>query len=222
MTASIARTYHGIAAATGPLLIVQGARHALLGEWVNVAVRGAPLRRGQVIDVSEPRTIVQLLAEPDGINPAATDVTLTGEVPTMVVGRELLGRALDGLGTPIDGLPAPIGEAVRSIEGAPMNPARRARPVDFIETGISAIDGLNTLVRGQKLPIFAGPGLPALDLAARIVEGARAPHGEPFAVVFIAIGITARETQRFVERFATSDVMERTLLVLNEAGQPFC
>jgi len=217
---TIARTYHGIAAATGPLLILEGARRARLGEWVRVETPGSPPRRGQVIDTSEPRTVIQLLAEPDGISPDRAEVTLTGTVARVPVGRELLGRSFDGLGQPIDGLPSPVGTAVRPIEGAPMNPACRSRPVDFIETGISAIDGLNTLVRGQKLPIFAGPGLPALDLAARIVEGARAPRGEPFAVVFVAMGITARETQGFLTRFMASDVMERTILVLNEAGQP--
>ena len=121
---------------------------------------------------------------------------------------------------PVDGLPTPIGEAVRSIAGSPMNPVRRARPGDFIETGISAIDAMNTLVRGQKLPIFSGPGLPGLEIAAQIVEGARAPRGEPFAVVFVAVGITARETQAFLERFQRSEAMERTILYLNEASHP--
>jgi V/A-type H+-transporting ATPase subunit B len=101
-----------------------------------------------------------------------------------------------------------------------MNPVRRARPEDFIETGISAIDGLNTLVRGQKLPVFSGPGLPALDLAARIVEGARAPRGEPFAVIFVGMGVTARETRGFIERFRAAGVMERSVLYLNEARDP--
>jgi V/A-type H+-transporting ATPase subunit B len=141
-------------------------------------------------------------------------------VATTVVGRELLGRAFTGLGRPVDGLPAPVGEAVRAVAGAPINPVRRARPSDFIETGISAIDAMSTLVRGQKLPIFAGPGLPALDLAAQIVEGARAPHGEPFAVVFVAVGITARETQSFLHRFSTSGAMSHAVLYLNEASHP--
>ena len=220
MTA-ISRTYRGAASITGPLLVLEGARGAQLGEWVTVRAGSSGDRRGQVIEIAEHRTrSVQLLSEASGLAPATCDVTLTGDVATIVVGRELLGRALNGLGEPVDALPPPIGEAIRSIEGAAMNPVRRERPADFIETGISAIDGLNTLVRGQKLPIFAGPGLPGLDLAARIVEGARAPRDEPFAVVFVAIGITARETQSFLARFATSDVRDRTVLVLNEAGQP--
>jgi V/A-type H+-transporting ATPase subunit B len=137
-----------------------------------------------------------------------------------VVGKELIGRALSGVGRPLDGLPPPVGEALRPVNGAPMNPARRLRPSEFIETGISAIDGLNTLVRGQKLPVFSGPGLPALDLAATIVEQARAPRGEPFAVVFAGIGITARETRRFLERFTMAGALERSVLYLNQASDP--
>ncbi len=116
--------------------------------------------------------------------------------------------------------PTPVGEAQEPIWGAPMNPVRRVPPAEFIETGISAIDGLNTLVRGQKLPVFAGPGLPALDLAARIVEWARAPHGEPFAVVFVGIGITARETRGFLDRFEQAGALERSVLYINQASDP--
>ena len=146
---------------------------------------GVPDRRGQVIDAGDDTTVVQVLDDTLGLAPGRASVTLTGEVAQAVVGRELLGRALSGVGRPLDGLPAPVGEALRPLDGAPMNPARRLRPSEFIETGISAIDGMNTLVRGQKLPVFSGPGLPALELAARIVEQARAPRGEPFAVVFV-------------------------------------
>jgi len=117
-------------------------------------------------------------------------------------------------------LPAPVGERLVPVGGAPMNPARRLRPADLIETGVSAIDGLNTLVRGQKLPIFSGPGLPGLDLAARIVEGARAPHGESFAVVFVGMGITARDRRRFLDRLAASGSMERTVVYVNEMRDP--
>jgi V/A-type H+-transporting ATPase subunit B len=120
----------------------------------------------------------------------------------------------------VDGLPAPVGEALRAIDGQPINPVRRARPQDFIETGISAIDAMNTLVRGQKLPVFSGPGLPGLEIAARVVEWARAPRDEPFAVVFAAIGITARERREFVERVRASGALPRTVLYLNEASHP--
>jgi V/A-type H+-transporting ATPase subunit B len=218
--AGLARTYRGAAAAAGPLLFLRETHRAALGEWVTIRTPGEPDRRGQVIDAGDAATVVQVLDDTVGLAPARADVILSGDVATTVVGRELLGRAFSGLGAPIDGLPAPIGEAVRPIAGAPLNPVRRARPSDFIETGISAIDAMNTLVRGQKLPVFAGPGLPALEIAAQIVEGARAPRGEPFAVVFVAVGITARETQAFLERFGRSGAMEHAVLYLNEAGHP--
>jgi V/A-type H+-transporting ATPase subunit B len=145
---------------------------------------------------------------------------LTGEVATAAVGAELLGRVFDGHGVATDGLPAPVGDAIRPIGGAPINPVRRAKPTDFIETGISAIDAMNTLVRGQKLPVFSGPGLPGLELATRIVEWARAPRDEPFAVVFAGVGITARETRGFVDRVRASGAMPRTVLYINEAAHP--
>jgi V/A-type H+-transporting ATPase subunit B len=169
-----------------------------------------------VIDAGEEVTVVQILEETVGLPPARATVTLTGETASVVVGRELLGRVLNGMGKPLDGLAAPIGQAIRPIWGAPLNPARRARPRDFIETGISAIDGMNTLVRGQKLPVFSGPGLPGLEIAAQIVEGARAPRGEPFAVVFAGLGITARETDAFLARVEASGARERSVLYLNE------
>jgi V/A-type H+-transporting ATPase subunit B len=173
-----------------------------------------------VIEAGEATTVVQVLDETLGLAPGRAEVTLMGEVASVTVGRELLGRALTGAGAPLDDLPAAVGEALRPIWGTPMNPVRRVPPAEFIETGVSAIDGMNTLVRGQKLPVFAGPGLPALDLAARIVEWARAPHGEPFAVVFVGIGITARETRSFLDRFERAGALERSVLYLNQASDP--
>jgi V/A-type H+-transporting ATPase subunit B len=216
----ITRRYRGAHAASGPLLYLRNTFGAALGEWVAITAPGAAPRRGQIIDAGEEVTVVQVLEETIGLPPATADVTLTGEAASVVVGRELLGRALNGMGAPVDGLPAPIGDAIRPIWGAPLNPVRRARPRDFIETGVSAIDGLNTLVRGQKLPVFSGPGLPALDLAAQVVEGARAPRGEPFAVVFVGLGITARETDAFVDRIEVSGARERTVLFLNQTRDP--
>ncbi len=216
----VARTYHGALGASGPLLYVRRTWRAALGEWVSIQVSGQQDRRGQVIDVSTDVAVIQVLEDPLGLAPAMADVTLTGDTASTPVGRELLGRTMTGVGRPLDGLPAPVGEARRSLWGAPINPARRQKPGDFIETGLSAIDGMNTLVRGQKLPVFSGPGLPALELAAQVVERARAPHGESFAVVFVAIGITQRETQLFLERFATSGATHRSVLYLNQAGDP--
>jgi V/A-type H+/Na+-transporting ATPase subunit B len=217
---SIARTYRGARAAAGPLLYLSGAQRVALGEWVTVHAPGQTDVRGQVIDAGTDVTVVQVLDDTLGLAPASVQVTLTGELAQVAVGRDLLGRALTGVGHPKDALPPPIGEAQRPLRGAPLNPTRRVPPSDFIETGISAIDGLNTLVRGQKLPVFSSPGLPALDLAATIVEHARAPRGEPFAVVFAAIGITARETRAFLDRFEQSGALERSVLYLNQAEDP--
>ena len=220
LDAPIARTYSGAASAAGPLLFVRSTRRAKLGEWVRLGGVGQEERRGQVIDVGNEITVIQVFEDTLGLKPADAEITLAGETATTVVGQDLLGRALSGTGAPLDGLPPSIGEARLPIWGAPINPVRRQHPSDFIETGVSAIDGLNTLVRGQKLPVFSAPGLPGVELAADIVENARPARGEPFAVVFAAIGITERETQLFVSRFRESEVMQRTVLFLNQASDP--
>ena len=220
LDAPIARTYSGAASAAGPLLFVRSTRRAKLGEWVRIGGEGQQSRRGQVIDVGTEITVIQVFEDTLGLKPAAAAITLAGETATTVVGKDLLGRALSGTGAPLDGLPPSIGEARLPIWGAPINPVRRQHPSDFIETGVSAIDGMNTLVRGQKLPVFSAPGLPGVELAADIVENARPARGEPFAVVFAAIGITERETQIFVSRFRESEVMQRTVLFLNQASDP--
>jgi V/A-type H+-transporting ATPase subunit B len=214
------RTYRGASAAAGPLLFLERTRRISLGEWVVVRCPGQDDRRGQVIDAGSATTVIQLLDDSIGLPPDRVEVVLTGQVAMAVVGEELLGRVFDGHGAPTDGLAAPVGSAIRPIGGAPMNPVRRAKPQDFIETGISAIDAMNTLVRGQKLPVFSGPGLPGLEIATRIVEWARAPRDEPFAVVFAGVGITSRETRGFVERVRASGAMPRTVLYLNEAAHP--
>ncbi|HXV59920.1 MAG TPA: V-type ATP synthase subunit B, partial [Vicinamibacteria bacterium] len=217
----MARTYRGASALSGPLLYLERTRRVRLGEWVTIrSPRDGTSWRGQVIDAGEDVTVIQVLEETYGLAPARVEVTLSGDVAKAVVGRELLGRAFNGVGEPVDGLGPAVGEAVLPIWGAPVNPARRLRPTDFIETGISAIDGMNTLVRGQKLPIFSAAGLPAMELAAFIAENVRARGGEQFAVVFVAIGITARETHSFVRRFERSGAMDRTILYLNEASDP--
>ncbi len=217
---SMPRTYAGAAAASGPLLYLPATPGAALGELVDIDAPGGIRLSGQVIDAGLELTVVQVLEDTLGLEPNRARVTLTSELARAVVGRELLGRVLSGMGRPLDGLPPPVGEARPPLWGAPINPTRRRPPSDFIETGISAIDGLNTLVRGQKLPVFSGAGLPGLELAAHIVESARAPRGEAFAVVFVAIGITERETASFMERFGTAEALERTVLYLNRASDP--
>ncbi len=214
------RIHRGARGLAGSLLYLADAGGVAMGEMVDIRAPGQPPRRGQVIDAGEQVSVIQVLEDTVGLPPARAELVLAGAQAEAVVGRELLGRTLDGGGAPLDGLPEPIGEAVRPLWGAPLNPVRRRPPADFIETGVSAIDGMNTLVRGQKLPVFSGAGLPALELAADIVEHARVASGEPFAVVFVAIGITARETRMFAERFADSRARERTVMYLTEARDP--
>ena len=220
MKGTLSRTYRGAAGVAGPLLFLRGARRVVLGEWVMVHTPGQPPRRGQVIDAGDDLSVIQVLDDTLGLSPRNAAVTLTGDIAQVAVGRELLGRAFNGLGHPLDGLPAPVGERLAPVVSAPMNPVRRLRPSDFIETGISAIDGLNTLVRGQKLPVFSGPGLPGLELAARLVESARAPRGEAFAVVFVGLGVTAREARGFLDRFEASGALARSVIYLNEMKDP--
>jgi len=148
-------------------------------------------------------------------------VRARGRTAMLGVGPDLVGRILDGSGRPIDGGPPPAAEAMRDVNGAPMNPVARAHPADVVETGISAIDGLNTLVRGQKLPIFSGFGLPAMELAAQIAAHARVPGEDAgFVVVFAAMGVTEREAEFFRRAFAQRAALERSVLLLNRAQDP--
>jgi len=210
----------GASGASGPLLFVRGGSGIALGERVVVEMPDEPPRLGEVVDVSEEVAVVQMLGDTVGLAPGRATITLTGTVARTVVGRELLGRSLDGDGRPLDGLPAPVGEALLPLSGAPLNPSKRLPPSDFIETGISAIDGLNTLVRGQKLPVFSGPGLPAMELAARLATWARAPRDEPFAVVFVGLGVTDREARRFLRAMDASGASATSTVYLNRAADP--
>ncbi len=216
----VERIHKGARALAGSLLYLDDTHRVALGEDVVIELPGQAARRGQIIDAGANVSVVQILEDPLGLSPGGARIRLTGATASVPVGREMLGRVLSGVGAPLDGLPPPIGEAIRPVYGLPMNPSRRVPPNDFIETGISAIDGLSTLVRGQKLPVFSGAGLPALELAAHVVEHARVASGAAFAVVFAAIGITARETRQFVDRFRGSRALERTVLYLNEARDP--
>ena len=215
-----ARTYRGARAAAGPLLTLSGTRRAALDEWVRIECEGSAPRRGQVIEIAGGATVVQVFEDTVGLGPAAARITLTGHQARATVGDELLGRVFSGSGRPLDELPPPVGSARRPVWASPMNPVRRKKPTDFIETGISAIDGMNTLVRGQKLPIFSGAGLPGLELAAQVVAGARTRQEEPFAVIFVAVGITQREAQHFMQRFEGSEAMARSVFYLNRTGDP--
>ncbi len=215
----LTRRIRGARAIAGPLLFLEGVPSARLGEIVLIRT-GPEERRGQVIEISGARVAVQVLEETRGLAPARAEVTLTGEVAKLGVARGMLGRVMDGLGRPTDGVPPPIAEARLPIHGAALNVTRREKPQDFIETGISAIDGMNTLVRGQKLPLFSCAGLPAARLAAQIVCRARVRGGEPFAVVFAAMGAPFREYDGYLQAFREAGVLERTVVFLNRADDP--
>jgi V/A-type H+-transporting ATPase subunit B len=214
------RIHHGARGLSGPLLYVANTRGAVLGEWASIEVPGEAPRRGQVIEAGREISVVQVLEDTVGLAPAHARLVLSGELAGAPVGRELLGRVLSGSGRPLDGLPAPVGEVWRPLYGAPLNPTRRRKLSDFVETGLSAIDGMNTLVRGQKLPVFTGSGLPGLELAARIVQGARVEADAPFAVVFAGIGITERDTRVFLDQLGSSEAGARSILYLNRASDP--
>ena len=213
----------------GPLVFVERIADVAYNEVVEIVTPDGDTRLGQVLEVDQQRCMVRIFLGTSGLDLQRTRVRFTGNVAQLGVSLSMLGRVLDGSGSPIDGGPPLIPEAMLDINGLPINPSMRAHPSEFIQTGISAIDGLNTLTRGQKLPIFSGAGLPANQLAAQIASqarvvgenGSRRKAGdEPFAVVFAAIGITQRETAFFMDEFRASDAMDRTVLFINHADDP--
>jgi V/A-type H+/Na+-transporting ATPase subunit B len=206
----------------GPLLVLEGFGQAAYGEVVEVR-SASGVHLGEVLSAGSDATIVELWGDTTGLRPGDVSVRFRGETLHLGVAREMLGRVFDGLGRPRDGLPPPVPEARLDVHGAPLNPAARDYPRDVIETGISAVDGLNTLVRGQKLPIFSGAGLPHDELAAQIALQARlggADEAEDVAVVFVALGIAHDTAAYFRERFAASGMLGRTALFLNLADDP--
>jgi V/A-type H+-transporting ATPase subunit B len=207
---------------SGPLLFIDQAEGVHYGEVVDVITPDGEVRGGQVLEIDRDRAVIEVFAGTRGLDVATTRVQLGGDAARLGVGPDLLGRMLDGSGLPIDEGPPVMPEAFWDINGLPINPAARAYPSEFIETGISAIDGLNTLLRGQKLPIFSGFGLPAGELAADIAAGARVVGSDdaPFVVVFAAMGITHREASHFRRRLEESGQLDRTILFLNLADDP--
>ncbi|MGH2780093.1 MAG: V-type ATP synthase subunit B [Thermoleophilaceae bacterium] len=206
---------------SGPLLIAEHAEHVAYDELVEVVTPSGERRRGQVLEIEGDRMVVQVLGGTRGLDISSTAVLVRARAARMPVGPDLVGRILDGMGRPADGGPELLPEAERDLNGRPVNPVARAHPAEFIETGISAIDGLHTLVRGQKLPVFSGYGLPGLELGARIAEGARVPASDDgFVVVFAAIGVTDREAAFLRTRFAEGAALERSVLFINRADEP--
>ena len=213
----------------GPLLVLENAEDLAFGEFVDVHddESGGPgqgqaaARRGQVLEVEGSRAVVQVFGGTSGLGRIGTTVLSRARPARTGVGLDYLGRLLDGTGRPRDGGPDPIAEDERDVNGMPLNPVARDHPDQFIETGISAIDALLTLVRGQKLPVFSGYGLPADELAARIATQARVPDDDQgFAVVFAAMGVTRRTAQFFTDRLAASAALDRSVVLLNLAEDP--
>ena len=207
----------------GPLLVAEQMTGVGYDELVEVVSPDGRVRRGRILALEGGRAVVQVLDGTSGLGLPGTRVRTRGEVARVAVGDDLIGRILDGSGTPTDGGPPLRTDGYRDVNGAPINPVARDHPSEFIETGISAIDGLNTLVRGQKLPIFSGFGLPAAELAAQIASDAAVPAAagdDEFVVVFAAMGVTQREAAFFRSTFAGSAALERTVLFLNTAEDP--
>jgi V/A-type H+-transporting ATPase subunit B len=206
---------------SGPLLVAERAQGVAADELVEVVTPDGQRRRGQVLEIASDRMVVQVLGGTHGLDIDSTAVLARAQAARLPVGPDLVGRVLDGMGMPIDGEPALLPLAQRDLNGQPVNPVARAHPAEFIETGISAIDGLHTLVRGQKLPIFSGYGLPGLELATRIAQGARVlGSDEGFVVVFAAIGVTDREAAFVRSRFAEGAALERAVVFITHADDP--
>ena len=215
------REYLTVGKVSGPLMIVEGVKGVAYGEVVEIVTPSGETKRGQVLDAYEDRAVVQVYEGTSGIDTMQTRVRFTGETIKLGVGLELLGRIFSGKGVPIDGGPKPICEDELDVYGSPINPSAREYPSEFIQTGVSAIDGMNTLVRGQKLPIFSGSGLPHNELAAQIARQAKVlGEEEKFAVVFCAMGITHEEAAFFIKDFERAGALERAALFLNLANDP--
>jgi V/A-type H+-transporting ATPase subunit B len=214
------KEYKTITQIAGPLLFIEKTEPIGYGELVNIVLYDGSVKRGQVLDTSDEIVVVQVFETTAGIG-KDSGVRFTGETIKMPVGREMLGRILSGGGKPIDGGPEIVPEKRLDITGAAINPYARHSPEEFIQTGISTIDGMNTLVRGQKLPIFSGAGLPHNDIALQIARQAKVlASTESCCVVFAAMGITKEEANHFMADFERTGALERAVVFLNLADDP--
>ncbi len=215
------KEYKTIREIASPLMIVEHVEGVTYDELGEIELPNGQVRRCKVLEVEGDRAVVQLFESAQGINLAESKVRFLGHPQQLAVSEDMLGRVFNGMGQPIDGGPAILAEAHKDINGLPMNPAARAYPAEFIQTGVSTIDGLNTLVRGQKLPIFSGSGLPHAALAAQIARQAKVlGDNETFAVVFAAIGITFEESEYFINDFRRTGAIDRTVVFSNLANDP--
>ena len=215
------KEYRTIYEVSGPLMVVEQVEGVTYDELAEIELPDGSIRRCKVLEVNGDKAVVQLFESSAGINLKDSKIRFLGHPLQLAVSGDMLGRVFNGMGQPIDGGPDILPEKYLDINGLPMNPAARDYPNEFIQTGVSTIDGLNTLVRGQKLPIFSGSGLPHAQLAAQIARQAKVLGGESnFAVVFAAIGITFEESEYFVNEFKRTGAIDRTVLFSNLANDP--
>ncbi|WP_311482130.1 V-type ATP synthase subunit B, partial [uncultured Anaerococcus sp.] len=215
------KEYKTVTEVVGPLMLVEGVEGVSFEELVDIKLQTGEHRRGRVIEINKDRAMVQLFEGSSGINLESTSVRFLGRPLELAVSEDMIGRAFNGLGEAIDDGPEIIPEDKRDVNGTAINPVSRDYPSEFIQTGISTIDGLNTLVRGQKLPIFSGNGLPHNQVAAQIARQAKVlGDDEGFAVVFAAIGITFEEAQFFMDDFKKTGAIDRSVLFINLADDP--
>jgi len=215
------KEYRTIQEIAGPLMLVKSVEDVTYNELVEIMLQNGETRRGKVLEVNGSDALVQLFESSAGINMAQSKVRFLATSLELPVSNDMLGRVFDGLGKPLDDGPEILPEAMMDVNGLPMNPAARDYPNEFIQTGISTIDGLNTLVRGQKLPIFSGSGLPHAQLAAQIARQSKVlTEGSNFAVVFAAVGITFEEADFFISDFKRTGAIDRTVLFINLASDP--
>ena len=213
--------YLGLNEINGPLVVLEGVQNASFEEIVEIVVDNNEKKLGRIVELYEDKAVIQVFEGNEGMSLKNTHTKLTGHPMELAVSLDILGRTFNGIGQPIDGLGDIYPEAHINVNGLPLNPVTREYPRNYIRTGISAIDGLNTLVRGQKLPIFSASGLPHANLAAQIARQAKVRGtDEPFAVVFAAMGITFEEAHFFTESFKETGAIDRTVLFINLANDP--
>ena len=215
------KEYKSVSEIVGPLMVVDGVEGVKYDELVDVEIQTGEIRRGKVLEVNGSKAVVQLFEGSSGINIEKTTVRFLGRPLSLDVSEDMLGRMFDGMGKPKDNGPAILAEKTVDINGEAINPVGRDFPSEFIQTGISAIDHLNTLVRGQKLPVFSASGLPHAELAAQIARQAKVLNSDSkFAVVFAAMGITFEESEFFMEEFTKTGAIDRSVLFMNLANDP--
>lgn len=213
--------YRTIEEVAGPLMLVKNVEGVKLNEICEISLSNGDIRRGRVLEINGSNVLIQLFENAVGINIKTGKVRFLGKGLELALSDDILGRVFDGLGKPVDGGPEIIPDKLMDINGLPINPAAREYPNEFVQTGISAIDGLNTLVRGQKLPIFSASGLPHAQLAAQIARQAKVKDSEGgFAVVFAAMGITFEEADYFISDFRRTGAIDRAVLFMNLANHP--